>query len=156
VAVLLDTGVVYAYYDRSDRWHSAAASLLTHEAGGLLLPDVVVPEIDHLLGARLGREARRFFYLGLVDASFLLIDLPQDRIARVAEIDRRFENLDLGFVDAAIVALAESLDVRRIATVDRRHFDPLARAFELELLPASEQPQQPPARPTRRRRKMSR
>lgn len=137
MAVLLDTGIVYAYYDRNDRWHAAAASLLSSETGGLLLPAPVVPEVDHLLGARLGREARRVFYRGLVDASFLLVDLAQERIARVEEIDRQFADLDLGYADAAIVALSESLGVSRVATADRRHFDPLARAFRLELVPAA-------------------
>jgi predicted nucleic acid-binding protein len=137
VALLLDTGIVYAYYDRADRWHGRAASLITSEVGGLLLPAVVVPEVDHLLGARLGREARRLFYRGLVEASFLLVELSQDRIARVDEIDRQFADLDLGLVDVAVVVLAESLGVPRVATTDRRHFEPLARAFDLELLPAS-------------------
>jgi predicted nucleic acid-binding protein len=135
VAVLLDTGIVYAYYDRSDRWHDAAEKLLRTEVGGLMLPGPVVPEVDHLLGARLGREARHVFYRGVVEASFLLIDIAQDRVARVEEIDRQFADLDLGYVDAAIVALAESLGIARVATADRRHFDPLARAFGLVLVP---------------------
>lgn len=135
MTVLLDTGIVYAYYDRSDRWHAAAAKLVEAELGGLLLPAPVVPEVDHLLGTRLGREARRLFYRGLADAAFLLVEVAQDRIARIAEIDARFEDLDLGFVDCALVALAESLEVPRVATSDRRHFEPLARAFDLELVP---------------------
>jgi predicted nucleic acid-binding protein len=137
VALLLDTGIVYAYYDRDDRWHEAAKSLLAAEVGGLLLPGPVIPELDHLLGVRLGGEARRVFYRGLIEASFVMVALEQDRVARVAEIDRQFADLTLGFVDASIVALTETLGVKRVATADRRHFDPLARAFGLELLPAS-------------------
>lgn len=144
MALLLDTGILYAYYDRSDAWHGAAAGLIAAEAGGLLVPAPVVPEVDHLLGARLGRAARELFYRGLAEASYLLVDLPQERIARVAEIDRQFAELDLGFVDAAVVALAESLGIARVATADRRHFEPLARAYRLELLPA-----EPPAAPAR-------
>jgi predicted nucleic acid-binding protein len=53
----------------------------------------------------------------------------------VAELNRRFSDLDLGFVDAAIVALAQSLGLARVATTDRRHFEPLAAALSLELLP---------------------
>lgn len=138
MALLLDTGIVYAYYDRSDRWHRAAVDLVNAEPDGLLMPAPVVPEIDHLLGVRLGREARQVFYRGLVETSFLVIDLPQERIARVEAIDRQFADLDLGFVDAAIVALAEDLGIERIATADRRHFEPLARAFGFTILPALE------------------
>lgn len=136
MAILLDSGILYAYYDRSDRWHAAASDLIASEVGALLLPGPVVAEVDHLLGVRLGREARRLFYRGLVDAHYLLVDVPQDRVSRIAEIDFQFAELELGFVDSAIVAIAESLTVRRIATTDRRHFVPLARTFELELVPS--------------------
>jgi predicted nucleic acid-binding protein len=53
----------------------------------------------------------------------------------VEELNRQFSDLDLGFVDAAVIAISEFLNLPRIATVDRRHFVPLATAFELELLP---------------------
>lgn len=135
MAVLLDSGILYAYYDRSDRWHRAAVELITAELGRLLLPSPVVPEVDHLLGTRLGRAARQQFYRGLVEASFLLVDLPQERVARIREIDEQFSELDLGFVDSALVALSETTGVKRIATADRRHFEPLARAFDLTLVP---------------------
>ena len=62
-------------------------------------------------------------------------DLPRDGYARVADLNRRFDDLQLGFVDAAIVTLAEALGLARIATTDRRHFAPLAAAFSFELLP---------------------
>lgn len=144
MAVLLDSGIVYAYYDRSDRWHAAAKQLCEVEAGGLLLPSVVAAEVDHLLGVRLGGAARRLFYRGLVAASFLLVELPQQRLARVIEIDAEFAELEIGFVDATLVALAESLRVPRVATADRRHFDPLARRYGLELVPQT--PVEPAAR----------
>jgi hypothetical protein len=135
VPLLLDTGILYADYDRSDRWHRTAADLISAESGGLPVPAPVIPEVGHLLGVRLGREARHALYQGLVEASYLLVELDQERAARVVEIDEQFADLDLGFVDCALVALAESLGVRRIATTDRRDFEPLAGAFGLELLP---------------------
>ena len=135
MAILVDSGILYAYYDRSDDWHRSAVDLLTRESGGLLVPAPVLPEVDHLLAVRLGRAARQALYRGLSEASLLVVDLPQERIARVAEIDRQFSELDLGFVDCAIAALAQALSVPRIATTDRRHFEPLARAFGFTLLP---------------------
>ncbi len=150
MAVLLDSGIIYAYYDRSDRWHACAVELVRAEAGALMLPAPVVPEVDHLLGVRLGRAARRLFYRGLTEASFLLVELTQERVARIAQIDEQFAELDLGFVDGAIVALAESTGISRIATADRRHFEPLARAFGLELVPAPPAARPAPDSPSRR------
>ena len=95
----------------------------------------MIPEVDHLLGARLGRPGRQAFYDGIVGGAYLVAELSQDRYARVVELNRRFDDLDLGFVDFAIVAIAESLGLTRIATADRRHFVPVAAALSLELLP---------------------
>ena len=135
MSVLLDTGIVYAYYDRSDRWHARARTLVREAQPGLILPAPVVPEVDHLLGHRLGATSRLTFYAGIVEGYYLVADLPKDAYARVADLNRRFDDLELGFVDAAIVALAEALGLPRVATTDRRHFEPLAAALSLELLP---------------------
>jgi uncharacterized protein len=135
MSILLDTGIVYAYYDRSDRWHARARRLVEGEQRGLILPAPVIPEVDHLLGHRLGAKSRRQFFAGIVDGYYFVADLPRGAYARIADLNRQFEDLDLGFVDAAIVALAESLGVSRVATADRRHFTPLAAALSLELLP---------------------
>jgi predicted nucleic acid-binding protein len=108
MSVLLDTGIVYAYYDRSDAWHDRARTLVQGEQRGLILPSPVIPEVDHLLG---------------------------QAYARIADLNRRFDDLDLGFVDAAVAALAETLGFPRVATTDRRHFEPLAAALSLQLLP---------------------
>lgn len=135
MSVLLDTGIVYAYYDRSDRWHHRAHALVQGEQGGLILPAPVVPEVDHLLGRRLGAKSRLTFYAGIVDGYYLIADLPKEAYARVADLNRRYEEMELGFVDAAIIVLSETLGLSRIATTDRRHFDPLAAALSLQLVP---------------------
>lgn len=135
MSVLFDTGIVYACYDASDAWHGRALTVFDAEDGPFLLPAPVIPEVDHLLGVRLGRPARGAFYDGIVDGAYLVVDLPQAAYARVAEIDRSHADLDLGFVDAAVVAIAEALEVARIATTDRRDFEPLARHLGLTLLP---------------------
>lgn len=135
MSFLLDTGIVYAYYDRSDAWHARARVLLQGKERGLILPAPVIPEIDHLLGHRLGAASRFAFYAGITEGHYLVTDLPRQAYPRIAAINRQFEELDLGFVDAAIVALAETLKVPRIATTDRRHFTPLAARFGLQLLP---------------------
>jgi uncharacterized protein len=91
--------------------------------------------VDHLLGERVGARARLTFYAGIIDDYYLTVDLPREAYARVAELNRQFANLQLGSVDAALVAMAETLGVSRIATTDRRRFTPLAAALSLELLP---------------------
>ncbi|MGE3841710.1 MAG: type II toxin-antitoxin system VapC family toxin [Vicinamibacterales bacterium] len=135
MSVVLDTGIVYAYYDRTDSWHGRARHLIQTEQRGLILPAPVVPEVDHLLGQRLGSASRQTLYAGIVDGYYLVTDLPREGYARVAELNRRFDDLRLGFVDGAVIAIAEALGLSRIATTDRRHFGPVTSALGLELLP---------------------
>jgi predicted nucleic acid-binding protein len=135
VSLLLDTGIVYAYYDRSDRWHAQARALLQKEQRGLILPAPVIPEVDHLLGHRLGAASRLAFYAGIDGGHYFVADLPRQAYPRIADINQQFEDLDLGFVDAAVVVLAGILKVSRVATTDRRHFAALAARFAFALVP---------------------
>lgn len=135
MSVLLDTGIVYAYYDRSDGWHARARRLIESEQRGLILPAAVIPEVDWLLGQRLGARSRLALYEGITEGCYLVADLPRASYARVADLNRRFADLELGFVDAAVIATAEALGLSRIATTDRRHFEPVSRALSLQLLP---------------------
>ena len=135
MSVLLDTGIVYAYYDRSDDWHVRARGVVQEAARSLVLPAPVIPEIDYLLGTRVGAAARHAFYAGITGGHYLVADVPRQVYPRVAAIDRQFADLSLGFVDAAIVALAEHLRITRVATTDRRHFAPVAAQFSLVVVP---------------------
>lgn len=135
MAALLDTGILYASYDRADRWHESARKLLESEPGPLIVPAPVIPEVDHLLGKHLGTPSRMAFYEGLSDGHYFVADLPRDKYPRVTELNQRFQDLSLGFVDAAVVAIGESLGLLRIATTDLRDFEPLASALSLTLLP---------------------
>jgi predicted nucleic acid-binding protein len=134
-AVLLDTGILYAYYDRSDAWHARARRLVEAHPGGLVVPAPVIPEVDHLLGHRLTPKAQEVFCRGLAEGDYVVADLPHGAYARVLALNRQFADLRLGFVDAAVVAIAESVGLTRIGTTDRRHFEPLAAALSLEVVP---------------------
>src|SRR4030095_15821985 len=97
VSVLLDTGIVYAYYDRSDDWHARAKDLIRREARGLILPAPVIPEADYLLGRRVGAKSRRRFYQGIIEGHYFVADLPRQGYARASAIDAQFADRHLGF-----------------------------------------------------------
>jgi uncharacterized protein len=48
------------------------------------------------------------------------LDTPDYR--RVRELCDQYADADIGFVDAAVVAIAERLREPKLATLDRRHF----------------------------------
>ncbi len=81
----------------------------------------------------------QMFMRDVVRGAFTYAPPTPDQLARAMEVDRRYADLGLGLVDASVVALAESLDVRRLATRDVRHFAAVrlrnGRSFELVVDP---------------------
>jgi uncharacterized protein len=97
--------------------------LLSRSREPLLLPSPVLVELDHLLSKH-GLNPRAFSQLltDIQQGNYRVLDLAPMQYARVQELYNDYADLRLGFVDAAIVAMAEELQERRIATVDHRDF----------------------------------
>ncbi|MGH7867281.1 MAG: PIN domain-containing protein [Candidatus Dormibacteraceae bacterium] len=58
----------------------------------------------------------------LVGGGWTLVELTVGDMVRVAELVRTYSDLKLDPADACVVALAERLDIRQVATLDRRDF----------------------------------
>ena len=77
----------------------------------------------------------------LVRGAFTYVPPSLDQLSRAMEIDRRYADLGLGLVDGSVVALAEALGMRRLATRDVRHFAAIrlrdGRSFDLVVHPTN-------------------
>src|SRR5215213_11752543 len=111
MAVVCDTGAIYALYDADDVHHAACRTLVEVERGPLFLPVVLLAEIDYLLGTRLGAGAALEFLESLETDAFTLVDLAADDVPRCRELIGRYRDLPLGLADASVVATAERLNV---------------------------------------------
>ena len=120
MALLVDTGFLYALADRSDAWHGPVVDYLSNHRQALLAPATIVPEVTYLLRKRLGSRAEIGFVRSLAHYEVAVEELKRADWSRVAEILEHHEAL--GFVDASVVAVAERLKVRELATTERRHF----------------------------------
>ena len=90
-----------------------------------------------MLRSRLGTKDEVDFLDAVIDGAFEIVDLLPADYLRTVELVENYENLNLGFVDAAIVAVAERLGVTRIATLNHRDFANVrpAHAAYLTLVP---------------------
>ena len=120
MAVLVDTGVLYALADADDRWHDPARAWLEDVSELLIVSVTVLPEVAYLLQTRLGAAAELAFVQSLAAGELDVEDLRRPDLARCGDVMRRYPQI--GFVDASIVAIAERLKIGAIATTDRRHF----------------------------------
>jgi uncharacterized protein len=122
MALVSDTGGVYAIYDADDGHHDAVIAVLEAEPGPLFLPVVLLAEIDYMLYHRLGVEAAIDFLDSLEAGAFTLVDLTPEDLSRCRRLVRQYSDLPLGIADASVIATAERLQLQRLLTVDERHF----------------------------------
>jgi uncharacterized protein len=121
--IVVDTGVLYAAADRSDPDHDQSRELLgSHVTHQLAVPAPVVVETSWLISSRLGVAAEVGFLRSLAAGEMTLVDLTSDDWHRVVELLEQYHDLDLGVVDASIIAVAERLNVTTIATLNDRDF----------------------------------
>jgi predicted nucleic acid-binding protein len=122
MALICDTSGVYALYDAADQDHDATRSAVEREAGPLLVPVVLLAEIDYLLHSRLGPDAALDFIEAVKQGEFTLVPLLDTDLARSLELMRQYRDLEIGLADASIVATSERLQVPRLLSHDQRHF----------------------------------
>ncbi len=138
MALILDTGPLYASLDRSDADHAACRALIESADEPLVIPGPVLVEVDYWIHQRLHPGVLVALLADIEARAYVVADLGVSDYARVRELCDRYADSDIGFVDAAVLAIVERLDEPKLATLDRRHFSlfrPRHRE-SIELLPA--------------------
>ncbi|GAA3005853.1 type II toxin-antitoxin system VapC family toxin [Streptosporangium longisporum] len=120
--LICDTGPLYAAMNRKDQDHDRCLDLLETHPGPLILPGPVLAEVCWLLESRIGPAAEADFLQSIVDGELVMEPLTTVDIARMKALVVKYANFPLGAVDASVIAVAERLGVREIATIDHRHF----------------------------------
>lgn len=138
MALILDTGPLYASLDRTDRDHAACRALIEGADEPLLIPAPVLVEVDYWIHQRLTAGALVALLADIEAGAYRIADLVPGDYARVRELCDRYADADIGFVDAAVLAVVERLGESKLATLDRRHFALLRPRHRdsIELLPA--------------------
>ena len=131
--ITLDTSGLLALIDRRDRNHERVLAAYDADRGPHVVPAAVVGEIAYMLDQDLGIRVAASFFLDLASDLYEL-DCEEADLERGARIALRYESLSLGLVDGAVIACAARRG-GRVLTLDRHHFDVVAREVDLEILP---------------------
>jgi predicted nucleic acid-binding protein len=121
VTLIVDTGPIVATLNEKDPDHRRCADLLT-EAGDLLLPSPVLVEVDYWLVKLAGAKVWSDFVADIIRGVYRIAHPTDADLARAADLEQTYEDLDLGMVDACTIALCERFGETKVATLDRRHF----------------------------------
>ena len=135
MTIVADTGAVLALLDRDAREHRALLEAYRGDPAEWVIPWAALPEIDYLAGTRLGPDTARAFRDDVARGRFQVEWNARPDLARAVELDRVHADLDLGLVHAVVLAVAERLEARAIATLDLRDFAPVRLRTTPELWP---------------------
>jgi len=122
VTIVADTGPLYALVDASDAWHKRVVEWWRKNREPVVVPVCVLPEVCYLLHTRISQRAESAFVRAVADGEFVIESLEAEDVARAETLIRKYADLELGFVDATVIATAERLDAIEVVTTDRRHF----------------------------------
>ena len=132
---VVDTGVVLALADAADPRHDDVSRALASHVGGLILPNPVLFESAQLVGRRFGPTSEARLIRHLVRTDWRHVPVAAEDLDRVADLLETYADANIGFVDGAVVAIAERLGATRLFTLDRRDFGIIrprhVAAFEL-------------------------
>lgn len=137
MALILNTGPLYASLDRSDADHAACRELIENSTEPLIIPSPVLVEVDYWIHARLHAGVLVALLDDIAAGAYRVENLEAADYGRIRQICDRYADSDVGFVDAAVLAVVERLGESKVATLDHRHFGVFkpAHVSALRLLP---------------------
>lgn len=122
--IVVDTGPLVAAVLSTDEDHRVCVDMFTsaHLNGEqLVVPTFVIPEVCYLIQREAGAKVEADFVRSLAAGDFTVAECDL-ALERIAELMDQYADLPLGLADASVVAIAEELGAREIATLDRRDF----------------------------------
>jgi uncharacterized protein len=136
MAAILDASVVLAAADAADLNHAAAVAWFRRIDEPLVLGALTLTEIDHVLQRELSVAASLAVVASIVSGAIRLVAPAEADLERAAVLMTEAAEHRPRLSEAVLVATAERLGIRRVATFDRRPiavFKPRhVRAFDLE------------------------
>ncbi|HEY7270924.1 MAG TPA: PIN domain-containing protein [Dehalococcoidia bacterium] len=122
MALILDTGVLYAALNRTEPRHRDCRALIESSIEDVVIPSPILPEVDYFITTHMYVDVLVGLLRDIQLGNFLVVSLVDEDYFRMDEIVRQYADTPVGFVDAAVLALVERFNETKLATLDTRHF----------------------------------
>jgi predicted nucleic acid-binding protein len=122
MALVLDTGPLYASLDRSDADYPSCRRLVEAANELLVIPAPVLVEVDYWIHTRLHPGVLVALLDDILSGAYRVEGVSARDYERIRDLCDRYADADVGFVDAAVLAIVERLNEPKLATLDHRHF----------------------------------
>ena len=115
-SILLDTGVIVALLDRSERFHSQCVEVLSELSGALVTCEASVAEACYLLRGVLG--APEAVVANVRSGVFQIPVRLIDQAKSVENLLKKYRDVPMDLANACLVDLADRLETGRVLTLD--------------------------------------
>jgi uncharacterized protein len=137
MGTLTDTGPLVALVDRAQQHHARCVAVLP----GILMPLITtwpcLTEAMYLLGKASGWFGQERLWSLVTTGRLQVHTEPESHMAGMRILMERYRDVPMDFADASLVAAAESLNTRRIFTLDGDFYVYRAKDMEaFEVVPA--------------------
>lgn len=114
--ILIDTGVIVAYYNAKDEHHASSRSFFERCTSQLVTTVACVTESMQLLAS--SWQVQNEFLMQVGNDVFHCEHLLAQDFSRIAELNAKYADLPGDFADLALLSISERLDIAAIATLD--------------------------------------
>ena len=122
MSILVDTGFVYALFQPADPHHERAIAFSEENSEPMLLPAVILPELGFLFRRDNGYASVIQWLEQFRYTEARIAPMIQEDLGQIYEIAEQYADSRFDVVDCCIMAMAERLQITKIATFDRRDF----------------------------------
>ena len=133
--IVADSSAMVALIDRRDHYHLPIKKLFEDRRDDWVVPWAILPEVDYLVAKTVNARTAQIFLTDVAAGAYQMEWGGDADVRRASELNRQYADLELGLVDAVVMAIAERLEAWAIATFDRRHFGAVTLRRAIELLP---------------------
>lgn len=135
--ILFDTSFLLAVSWPQDSKHTLARSAMQSIRTGRVIAAPMLPELFYMLATRTDYQTAVSVFEALQSAAFQIEPLMASDMARMAEIMNQYADNRFDYVDTALMALSERLNITEVYTFDRRDFSAFRpiHTIALRLLP---------------------
>jgi uncharacterized protein len=116
-AILIDSGILVAYYNRNDRFHRPAKDFLEPLTSRLITTIPCITEVMWLLSPQW--QVQGEFLADLEKQLYEWVQLTPSDFRRISELNAQYADLPGDFADLSLVAISERLNISAIATLDK-------------------------------------
>jgi uncharacterized protein len=115
--VLVDTGILVAFYDRKDKYHQQVLSFFSVCTSQLITTIACVTEVMWLLSPSV--KVQNEFLASLLINVYQCEHLISSDYQRIQELNTIYQDLPAYFTDLSLIAISERLNIPAIATLDK-------------------------------------